>query len=1324
MTSGNVTTVGGLFTRDLLELVARESKELPGLDGESYNVRPGNRIRDEINQAYTHLQAKWSNYRAKASAWKPEHLKTGPEGGDPVFDHWIKPLFAALGYRFLPQAPPRTIDGHVRKATYWYHHTPIHAVSADWDLDDSPGHRQLSPHGLVQLLVNREDDARWGIATNGLRLRLLRDNASLTKQAYVEFDVEAIFTGGDEAGFTSLFLFVHASRFEADRLEDQWIERWFQEGQKIGVRALDRIQSGIKDAILQLGRGFLKYPSSANDELRKALADGTLTAQQYYQYLLRLVYRLVFLFVTEDRGILLAPDASPSAKRYFAEFYGTQRLRQMAHSRGTKHYDLWMTLKVVMDGLKAEPGLPQLALPPLNGPMWRPDFLGHLNDARISNEDLLLAIRHLSLFKDEKTKVLHQVNYKDLGAQELGGVYESLLEQHAKVDVERRAFLLHDEAAGHERKTTGSYYTPPELVDLTLEKALDPVLDRAVEGKAAPEAAKAILALKVVDPTCGSGHFLVAAAHRMAKRLSQARSGVEEPSVKQYQESVRDIIAHCMYGVDLNPMAVELCKVSLWLEAMAPGTPLVFLEQRVQLGNGFLGCTPKMLLAGIPAEAFKPLKLDNADVCKAAKELNKKELKGIGSQSRLMAFDETRQTIAKQLEAMDAMGDANVAQVAAKERTYEEILGTKEYHAQRLALDAYCAAWMQVKDGSKPVITTGRAMQLLEDPDGAPTDLVQAVEDERAKHHFLHWHLAFPEVFQAPRGDPNPHTGWAGGFDVVIGNPPWERTKIQEEEWFASRRPDISQASKASVRKTMIANLASTDPALLAEFEHDQRGADAISGFVRLAGNFPLTGMGDINTYAIFTENNRNLISTRGRVGCIVPTGIVTEFNKRFFFRDVARTRSLVSVTGFENEAFIFPAVHHAMRFCILVLCARNQGPGETRYSFYARSVAQARDEVREYSLSWTQVQSLSANTQTSPVYRSQRDAVIMVRMFEKAEPLVLEDENEHPIRNPWRVSLQRMFDMANDSSLFSTEAQLPQPGKFSGNVWLAGEGRFLPLVEGKMFWQFDHRYGTYQGITQAQWNVGSLPKLNEEQHANPEELSKPEFWLPEHEVRDHEGSAGWPRLAFRDVVRATDRRTAIFSLAPRAAYNNKAPLVCLSDRRATLLFLAMANSMCFDYAIRNGLSGAGLGFFIMKQAPVLTPEELERPAPWNAAGTVADWILPRVAELALTSWDTVMPPEAPFKWNDVRRAAIRAELDAAFFILFGLDDSQAEHVMDSFVVQRQSEEKAFGEYRTKRAVLDELVKMRAADHNSPFVSQLQPPPGAPAVRHSPRILA
>ena len=156
MNSSNVTTQGGLFTRDVLDLVSRESKELSGIDGESYHVRDGYRIRDEINQAYTQLQAKWSNYRARASAWKPEGKQTATTGTDPVFDSWIKPLFTALGYGFLTNAPPRTINGEVRRVAYWYNHTPIHAVSSDWDLDEGAAARQLSPHGLVQLICNRE----------------------------------------------------------------------------------------------------------------------------------------------------------------------------------------------------------------------------------------------------------------------------------------------------------------------------------------------------------------------------------------------------------------------------------------------------------------------------------------------------------------------------------------------------------------------------------------------------------------------------------------------------------------------------------------------------------------------------------------------------------------------------------------------------------------------------------------------------------------------------------------------------------------------------------------------------------------------------------------------------------------------------------------------------------------------------------------------------------------------------------------------------------------------------------------------------------------
>jgi len=402
------------------------------------------------------------------------------------------------------------------------------------------------------------------------------------------------------------------------------IEKWHVEGATVGTRVLGELSTGVKHAIEALGRGFLAHP--ANDALRTALASGTLAPQEYYRCLLRLVYRLLFLFVTESRDLLLDPAAPRRARDLYQAHYSAARLQALAATtRGNRHRDLYESLKLVMTALGG-PGSPPLGLIGLGGYLWSDAALGLLGSSALSNAALLAAVRSLSTIVDKDGR--RSVDYKNLGSEELGGVYEQLLELHPEINP--TAPLAADRfhlglSAGNERKTSGSHYTPDSLVQVCLDTALEPLLAERLAGKRGPDAEHALLTLKVCDTAVGSGHFLIGAAHRLAKRLAAVRTGDAEPSPEAYRTALRDCIRNCLYGVDLNPMAAELCRVALWLESMEPGKPLSFLDHHIKIGNSLLGATPALLAKGIPDEAFDAIEGDDKKLCTRFKKANKKE---------------------------------------------------------------------------------------------------------------------------------------------------------------------------------------------------------------------------------------------------------------------------------------------------------------------------------------------------------------------------------------------------------------------------------------------------------------------------------------------------------------------------------------------------------------------------------------------------------------------------------------------------------------------------------------------------------------------------
>ncbi|MBM3989365.1 MAG: type II DNA modification enzyme, partial [Planctomycetes bacterium] len=532
---------------------------------------------------------------------------------------WQLPLLRALGYHNLTDRPSLRVGARdVPIARAWQVNeqvlVPIHLVGACVPLDrrteGATGAAAERPHALVQGYLNDEPRALWGIVTDGLTLRLLRDTTSLSRPPFLEFDVAGIFDGNDFAGFTLLWLVAHASRFAAPRPSDCALERWSQESARQGTRALDGLRAGVEKAIEILGRGFVSHPR--NEELRAALRSGELPRDELLREVLRLVYRILFVAVAEERDVLLDPARSEQAARLYRCGYSLRRLLDLSEQvPGTDHSDLWLALSFLFERLHSR-GAPELGLLPLGSFLFAPHSSPHLLApgthaasvtpgwrVELRNRDLLEALRAMARTVEPETGTVRAVDFATLGADELGSVYEGLLELHLDSASWPARFQLAT-SAGNERKTSGSYYTPDSLVQCLLDSALEPVIKEAAKGKKGADAAEAILNLKVCDPAVGSGHFLIAAAHRLAKHVARARAGDSEPTPDEHRTALREVIRRSVYGIDINPMSAELCRVALWMESMEPGRPLSFLESHIVVGNSLIGATPELIADGIP----------------------------------------------------------------------------------------------------------------------------------------------------------------------------------------------------------------------------------------------------------------------------------------------------------------------------------------------------------------------------------------------------------------------------------------------------------------------------------------------------------------------------------------------------------------------------------------------------------------------------------------------------------------------------------------------------------------------------------------------------
>lgn len=706
MINGAVVSRGGLLPREILDRLNARDSDLPGTAPTDYGLVASERIADAVNRSWNRLVPLWAELARSLQANLPandRHATTLTR------NRWLRPLFEELGFARGEMASGElTVDDRSYPVSHcWSGSVPVHQLGAEVPLDRrTPGVRGAaakSPHGLVQELLNRSPAHLWGIVTNGRMLRVLRDNVSLTRQAYLEFDLERIFSDNSYSDFTALWLCCHSTRFAGDPPSSCLLEQWNTEAARAGTRALDRLRDGVKTAIEELGEGFLAH--RANADLRRRLRDGELAADDYLRALLRTVYRLLFLLVTESRDLLLDPEAGEAAQDRYRRFYSVERLRTLAgKQRGSPHCDLWEQHRVVARALGDEAGAPAIGIAPLGGDLWSPGFVAALRDSVIDNRHLLTAVRALCLVRDREARVTRPVDYRNLGVEELGSIYESLLELHAEIGPGPQPSFNLATAAGSERKTTGSYYTPSSLIDRLLDSALDPVIEEA-EATDNPEAA--LLALRVLDPACGSGHFLIAAAHRIANRLAALRSDGGEPDPDTLRHALREVIGHCVYGIDKNPMAVELCKVSLWLEAMKPGRPLNFLDHHMACGNSLLGTTPKLLAEGVPNEAFKALTGDDKERVKALRKANRSERQQ--REQGMFAWDSPQASNSVKLRrafaTIDAHPDDSLSGQSAKEFDYREMQESEVARRSKLAADAWCAAFVAPKTADSPAIT-------------------------------------------------------------------------------------------------------------------------------------------------------------------------------------------------------------------------------------------------------------------------------------------------------------------------------------------------------------------------------------------------------------------------------------------------------------------------------------------------------------------------------------------------------------------------------------------------------------------------------------------
>lgn len=759
---------GAILSPDILDRLDDALGQRPadfGLEGAA-------KVKDEIARAWADAQDYWRIFQRKLETLRPEATATTE-----TRNLWVTPLLGLLGYQLEYQAKGVELNGKTypisHRATNRAH-TPVHIIGYQEPagLDRKPerthiGTPRMSAHALVQEYLNLHDEL-YGLVTNGRVLRLLRDSSRLIKLSYLEFDLDRIFTDGLFADFAVLYRLLHVTRLPAstETAAECLIERYHQDSIDSGARIRDGLSRAVEQAIRDFANGFLSHPN--NVALRDEIVAGRLTPEAYYQNLLRLIYRLLFLMVIEERGLVFPPTASLAQRNIYERYYSLQRLRRLSEKRhlaDRRQHDLWLSLNATFRLFEAHGPGEKLGLSPLAGDLFHPRAIGPLGRATLSNDILLNCLRSLNLYENPDTGQLVRVSYAALNVEEFGSVYEGLLELKPRFlaggNVVEFAF-----AQGDQRAITGSHYTPDELVQPLIKHSLDYLIADRLK---APDPASALLDLRVTDVACGSGHILLAATRRIGTELAIVRTGEEQPSPTALRAAIRDVIRECIYGVDLNPLAVELCKVALWLEAHIPGEPLNFLDHHIKCGSAIVGYVRREdLERGVPDEAFKARPEDDKET-KDTKALlrnrNKHERKAhaAGQMPLAPSLQKKLDDILRGWRELATLPEHTPDEIEAKKARYLAFTESQDsWVLNQIAAIPIAQFYLEKTPGNLHKFMTDAAFRRYltgeVSPQGQATAEAWAMAERK---RFFHWFLEFPEIIGR------------GGFDCILGNPPY-----------------------------------------------------------------------------------------------------------------------------------------------------------------------------------------------------------------------------------------------------------------------------------------------------------------------------------------------------------------------------------------------------------------------------------------------------------------------------------------------------------------------------------------------------------------------
>ena len=1218
---------------------------------------------------------------------------------------WIIPFLKELGL------DPIFVASNVKSASGIEYQIPYKAWDSDFapliqmvnssqDLDDkdrnSRTHSNKSPQDCLQQFLNTSDH-QWAILTNGKKIRIVRDFYHSITKGFLEFDLEGIFETANSEQFRVLYRVLHKSRFDnqyqgaveqefdeegnlIERPDNCLLELFHKKAKETGIKVGNKLREQVINSIELLGNGFAEQLNP--DDFQNG------QVKAYYAEILNIIYRLLFLMFAEQKGWL------PVRNSIYARTYSINSLKERAIRGNYSHdeeSDIWeglkITFKLVTKGYKFKNGEKVNAF---GGQLFSDRKINTIINLKIKNKFLLDAVYQLSFFKSEN--LINKINYANLAIDELGSVYESLLDYEPKLaketttvgykQINRGTFYLDDR--GTDRKTSGSYYTDSRLVAQLIDSALVPVIENAINNKSSQlEKETALLDLKVADIACGSGAFLCAALEKMGEYLAIIRMGDEDrPTDEQLREAKRDVLLHCIYGVDLNPMALELAKFSLWITASLPDMPLSFLDHKLKFGNSLIGATPDLVKKGIPVEAYKEIGNDNKETAKWLREKVKKELTLLAKGNIVQRSLDLRVTNLDTEEDVQAYLDLlnneqeTPEEVEAAENEYYIIKEHLQHTIEWRLADAWTASFFIEKTDLEKLYPTNETLYNLRNGLLVNETLLNEIEHISNQYHFFHYHLEFPEVFEN------------GGFDCLLGNPPWEKIKIQEKEFFNTVIPNNSNKSE---RERILKELKNKNAQIYLEFLEAKNDAEKSSHFFRNSKKFEFGSSGDINLYALFSELYYWLLNQTGLSGFIVPPGIATDDTYKEFIQFLVTENALVNFFNFTNRGYLFKEVESTMSFALYVF---KKHTNDVNISVAAKiwQVEHLNQPNRIYNLSKSDIELLNPNTRNLPIFEKNSDAELVKKIYRRVPVLF----NENNLENKsWDVRFGSMLHMTNDAVNFKTLPELTTENEnlqITGNIFDVNNVRYVPVYESKLIQQYNHRAATFEGvaeerkyITRAATNLPSIENLR-----NHDWMMQPRYWINKDEVESRipkTWNYNW-LIGYRNAINViADSRSMTAAIIPRVGVGNSMPLIYPNhDSKDSMLILANFNCLVLDYVTRQKASGGNLNFYVVKQLPFIPLE--------NYSAQVKEILISKIAYLTITSNDLLsLSNDLGFgpvcsDWSDNKRFIYQCEIDAIYAQLYGLSSLELNQILDSFLVLERKDIMKYNSFRTKDTIL------------------------------------